>query len=126
MTYKDDRFVIILKTGKRYELDMATNALTEASIPYYTQEDDSSGVRLAMPISTSMEPGMWWTIFVPEEAVSRAREVIERLPFETKTNPDIWDFGPSKKVKRGFTIYTWIILTLLLILLIKFLFDLLK
>ncbi len=126
MTHKDDRFVIILKTGKRYELDMAINALTEATIPYYTQEDGSSGVRLAMPISTSMGPGIWWTIFVPEKAVSRAQEVIERLPFETKTNPDIWDFGPAKKVKRGFKIYTWVILIVLLIALVKFLFDLSK
>ncbi|HAM53028.1 MAG TPA: hypothetical protein DCP92_20875 [Nitrospiraceae bacterium] len=124
MTSTDDNFVIVLKTGKRYELEMATNALTEANIPYYMQEDTSSGVRLAMPISTAMGPGLWWTLFVPERLVSKAQEVLEQLPFEVKTNPDIWDFGPSEETKQGFKFYAWLMLIAVLVAFIKFLFDL--
>ncbi len=124
MTSTNDNFVIILKTGKRYDLDMAVNALTEANIPHYTQEDDSSGVRLAMPISTAMGPGLWWTLFVPERFAGKARDVLEQLPFEIKTNPDIWDFNPSEKVRSGLKIYSWIMLIFVLGLFIKFIYDL--
>ena len=46
MTSTDDKFVIVLKTGKKYELGMATTAFAEANIPHYAQEKNSSGVDL--------------------------------------------------------------------------------
>jgi hypothetical protein len=126
MIDKKTKFVCIMKTGKLYELDMAMNALTEKKIPFYKEEVSSSGLRFAMSFQPSMGPGTWYAIIVPEVAVNEARNILEGLPLEVSTNPDIWHFGASKKARTGWRIYAWIILIITFLFLIKYLYDLLK
>jgi len=107
-----DSFVIVMKTGKLYELEMAKNELENAGVPFFVQQDSSSGLTLAMPLAPTMGPGIWYSVHVPQEFTAEAERVLEALPFETKTNPDVWDFGPTDKTKRLWKLY--IIVTLLI------------
>jgi hypothetical protein len=59
-----NKFVCVLKTGKLFEHDLASNALTEHGIPFHKQLETSSGLRLAMPFQPSMGPGTWYNILV--------------------------------------------------------------
>ena len=130
MKNNNTKFVCILETGKLYELDMAANALAEKKIPFYREEVSSSGLHFAMPFQPSMGPGTWFAIIVPEIAVNEARNVLEGLPLEISTKPDIWHFGASKKDRAGWRIYARITLIgtflLLVIILIQYIYDLLK
>ena len=105
---------------------MAANALAEKKIPFYRESVSSSGLRFAMPFQPSMGPGTWFAIIVPEVAVNEARNVLEGLPFEISNKPDIWHFGASQKARSRWRIYAWITLIITLLLLIKYLYDLLK
>jgi hypothetical protein len=113
--------VCILKTGKLYEHDIAANALEENAIPFYKQMETSSGLRLAMPFQPAMGPGTYYNILVPRPIAGEAIKVLEQLPIDMTTEPDIWHFGASEKVKRGWKIYIWLVLILsLLVFLIDF------
>ncbi len=115
-------YTVVFKTGKLIELDMASDALEAAGIPFYRQEESLSGIRQAMPAFPTALPGTWWSILVPVPFQSQAIEVLEGLPFERKTDPEIWDFNPPHDVKRGFQaaviaalifVMAWFILTIL-------------
>jgi hypothetical protein len=105
---------------------MAANSLRENEIPFYRQQETSGGLRLAMPFQPAMGPGTWYSILVPEEVVDEARRILNELPIEVNNNPDVWHFGPSEKVKRGWSIYIWISLILSCIFLVFYLMGLLN
>ena len=104
-----------MRTGQLVHLDWASNALEEAGIPYQRREETSGGLRLAMPVAPATGPGNWWAIIVPESSVAQAREVLQRLPLEQSTTPGVWDFQPSRKVQRGWQIYAWVVLGLMIL-----------
>lgn len=120
MSASKTKHVIVFKTGKLYELDLATEALKENNIPFYRQSESSSGLRFAMPAQPTMGPGTWYSILVPEIAVEDAKAILAELPFEISTNPDLWDFGPDVNVKKGWKIYGYFILAISIILLIAY------
>ena len=84
-----------MRTGHLYKLDMADAALNEADIPHFLREELVSGMRVAMPVAPSMEPGTWWAILVPEERAEDARSILSELPFEHTTTPGVWDSQPK-------------------------------
>lgn len=115
MSVERTNFVPVLRTGHLVHLDWASNALDEAGVPYLRREESSGGIRLAMPVVPSVGPGTWWTILVPEESVPRAREILNSLPFEQTTMPDVWSFQPRPAVKLGWQIYAGISLGFIVI-----------
>ena len=102
--------VVVFRTGQVWQMDMAVNALKEARLAYFSQEENASGLRLAMPVAPTPGPGVCWSLLVPESAVEDAKRVLSELPFEIKTNPDAWDFKPEEAVKK--TWRTWIVVWL--------------
>jgi hypothetical protein len=104
--------VAVFRTGQLWQIDMAVNALKEAHIPYFTQEETAGGVRLAMPVMPTPGPGVWWSLFVSESEVEETRRVLSNLPFDIKTNPDAWDFTPAPEVKQVWK--TFIVIGLIL------------
>lgn len=126
MSASKTKHVIVFKTGKLYELDMASEALKEKNIPFYRQSESSSGIRTAMPAQPTMGPGTWYSILVPEIAVEDAKAILAELPFEVGTNPDIWHFGPDEKVKKGWKIYGYFILAITILLAIAYVIMVLR
>ena len=53
-------FICVLKTGKTHEHYMAANALKDEGIPFYKEQETSSGLRLAMPFQSTMGPGTFF------------------------------------------------------------------
>jgi hypothetical protein len=49
MKTEDTNYVVVFRTGKPEELDMAKEALAEANIPYYAQHETFVGLIEAMP-----------------------------------------------------------------------------
>lgn len=105
-------YTVVFKTGKLYELDMASNALQDEGIPFFKETESSSGVRLAMSFQPSMGPGTWYSILIPDQLVDEAKSVLSKLPFEIGTEPEVWHFGSSEKQKRWWKIFVWFILIL--------------
>jgi hypothetical protein len=87
-----------------------TNAFRDREIPYYRQEQLASGLRLAFPAWPAPGPGVWWAVYVPEQTAEEARKLLSELPIAVTTEPDIWHFGPSERVKKGWRLAIWIIL----------------
>lgn len=115
-------FVVVFRTGKLVELDSAVNVLKEAGIPHFMREETSGGLRMAMSATPAMGPGAWYSLLVPERSLRLAKDILSQLPFEIRTDPGVWDFGPEKGVKSGWKIYLAISLLIgLIVLLLGFL-----
>ena len=106
-TEDNTKFVCVLKTGKLFEHDIASNALKDREIPFYKQLETSSGLRLAMPFQPSMGPGTWYNILVHPKYVDEARKILNDLPIDSSNDPDIWHFGPKERIKRAWKIFIW-------------------
>jgi hypothetical protein len=102
-------FVVVFKTGKLVEIDAAVTALEEKGIPYFMREETSGGLRLAMPAAPAMGPGTWYSILVPKQSRNVAKKVLKQLPFEIKTKPGVWDFGPRHRIK-----FLWILFLIII------------
>ena len=118
MDNNQTNFICVLKTGKTHEHDMAANALKDKGVPFYKEQETSSGLRLAMPFQSTMGPGTFFSILVPEKALDNARNILNELPIDVTTDPDLWHFSPNKKAKRFWIIFIWISLGIALLFLI--------
>ncbi len=117
-----EKEIIIFKTGKVYELDLASNALKEANIPHYTQQENSAGAKFAMPANPVAGPGIWYSIIVSDVAENEVKRIVNALPIEIKTNPSVWSFSPKDRIKNLWKIFAISIIAIyILILLIDFL-----
>jgi hypothetical protein len=128
MKLKMNDKVCVLKTGRLYEFDMAVVALKKQGIPFYNETESSSGLRLAMPMQPSVDPGTFYSILVPSRFVETAKQTIEELPFEVTTNPGVWDFLPDKhkKLKKYWKVYSWICVIILLFSLVQALVEIVQ
>jgi hypothetical protein len=100
---------IILKTGRIYEFEMACNALKEAGIPFFKQEEDYCGVKEAY-YQPAMGPGIFFNLLVATPIKEEALKVISELPIEITQEPDFWHYGANEKSKRNWKIYALVIL----------------
>ena len=90
------RLATVFVTGKIIQFDMAVDALKQARVPFQTQEETGTGMKLSMPVVPTPGPGTFWSILVPEKVMPDARQVLSDLPFPITTNPGPWDFLPSR------------------------------
>ena len=102
--------IVIFKTGQLYELDMASNLLSENGIPFYKENVNSAGLRLAMPFQPIMGPGEWYSILVHKDIAENTKELLSTLPFEITTEPSIWDFNENLKSKKRWKFFILILL----------------
>jgi hypothetical protein len=65
-TSEDVEFVVVLRTGRIWEVEMVADAFKKAKIPCYQRLETSSGLQLAKEIPQAMGPGDWWAFFVPK------------------------------------------------------------
>ncbi|PCJ52303.1 MAG: hypothetical protein COA73_16325 [Candidatus Hydrogenedentota bacterium] len=112
------KYILLLKTGKLFEHDMAINTLKEAGIPYREKDIRVGGINFIKGLAPG--PGHWWAIEVPETIYEEAIKVIEQLPMERQIHPDVWGFGPKEQVKRYWKILaicflTWSLLWFLIV-----------
>ena len=114
--------VIILKTGRLHEFELACNALKDSGIPHYKQEENISGLKTAM-YTPAMGPGTFWNLLVPVSEKLNAEKILSELPIEVTKQPSIWHFGANEEAKKGWRIFAIFILTLSVLLLVV---DLLK
>jgi hypothetical protein len=96
--------IVVLRTGKVYEFDLVLNQLDSEGIPTFTQNQTSSGMRLATPATLTGDAGSWWTIGVPEEYEDQAKEIILELGFGEKTDPEVLDFA-NPELRKNMRIF---------------------
>ena len=123
---EDAEFVVVMRTGRIWEVELVADAFKKARIPCYQQLETSSGLRFAKEIPMSMGPGEWWAFYVPGKLKERAESVLGRLPIEVTVNPDVWHFGPPEQGKKFFKSYAIICLVTLAIGLILFIIGLFR
>jgi hypothetical protein len=111
--------VVIFRTGKVWEFDMARDALKQHNIPFFGQTDNVSGVRTAVDAMPTPGPGAFWSILVPEQAAHRAQQILRQCRLDVEKKPLIWDFNPApegKKFWKSYATFTLIIGIVFLIL----------
>lgn len=101
--------VVILKTGRLHELELASNTLKEAGILHYKQEENITGLKTAM-FAPVMGPGNFWNLLVPKSEKSSAEKILAQLPIDKTANPNIGHFSDNIKIKRSWKILCFIIL----------------
>jgi hypothetical protein len=121
-----NNFVVIFRTGKPYEFEMAKDVLEENNIPYYTQYYSYTGLRFATPLVRTPGLGSFWDVLVPSNKIEEARAILSELPFEVGFASDPWHFGPTKTVKKFWKIYLLILTVFIVIGLILGLIDVIK
>ena len=100
--------VLILQTGRLHEFELACNALTEASIPFFKQKE-VSGVKTAI-IAPAAGPGIFWNLLVPAPMKADAEKILKELPIDITTEPDFWHFGGKPYAKKLWKILALIFL----------------
>jgi hypothetical protein len=103
--------VVILKTGRIHELELACNALKDSGIPHFRQDENISGLKTAM-YTPAMGPGTFWNLLVPISEKSNADKILSELPIEVTEKPGIWHFSANKKAKKVWRILTIAILSI--------------
>jgi len=98
-------FIVVMRTGRIWEVEMVENAFKKAKIPHFQQSESSSGLVLAKQLAPSMGPGEWWSFSVPKTFLEKAKEVLASLPIDVTINPDIWHFNPPEEGKWFFKKY---------------------
>jgi hypothetical protein len=66
-------------------VDLLRGALESAGLHPFTREETFAGLKLALPVMPTAQPGIQFVLLVPSDEVTRAREVIAQLPFDTQT-----------------------------------------
>jgi hypothetical protein len=99
MPAQEPEFPKVFSTGNRLQFDWVCGALHDAGIPYFSQECNVGGLRLAQPAFPTAQPGVSWSIYVPNTMAAQARDLIETLPFDKKDDPGFWDFSPYPEMK---------------------------
>jgi hypothetical protein len=89
---------LILKTGRLYEANMLADALTQQGVPFYRREESFSGVQFAMPAFPAQMPGVFFSVYVPEEAAEDARSVLAELPIDAAAL-NVWSSNPKPWAK---------------------------
>jgi hypothetical protein len=102
--------VEVFQTGRLWEVELVANELDKEGIPFYQQEQTSSGLRLAKPFAPAMAPGVWWLIYVPQKSQERVDAIISGLPIEVTKNPGVWHYNASGKPSGWFRWYYIVIL----------------
>lgn len=115
-----DRFVVVYRTGKLQELEMARVALQEARIPCYSQEEHLGRLKLAMPVTTAQGPGVWWSIHVSESSFEAAKQILQELPIDYQLYPKFWAHAPSAKTKNGYKLYAGIMVVVTMAMLLYY------
>lgn len=76
---EDTNYVLVFRSGKLDEIEMATEALQEAHLPYCTQKETPNCLIEATPEL----PAPWlacWLICVPQNVESQAQKILSALP----------------------------------------------
>ena len=110
---ENTQFIIILRTGKVMDFDMASNTLKEARILVQCNQVSDTGVRLVVPATPTPAPGVWYTIAVPRMCLEEATELLQELPIELTTNPSTWHSNSSPEFKGAWRIYSAIIIAII-------------
>jgi hypothetical protein len=114
----DKNYVLVFRSGKLDEIEMATKALQEAHVPYCIQKETPNCLIEATPEL----PAPWlacWVIRVPQEAEGQAQKILAALPLEMRTSPAASGLRPFAKVKSGWRAFAIGMLLVMLVWLIK-------
>ena len=125
-TNENANFVEVFRTGRTWEVEMVANELQNRGIPFYQQEQTSSGLRFAKPLATAMGPSVWWLIYAPEKSQEQVEAVISDLPIEVTKNPGVWHYNASGKPSKWFRWYYLVILVFITAYIINGLIDLVE
>ena len=68
--------LVVFRTTKQWEFDVAKDALSQNQIPFYSQTENFAGMPTSIAAAPSQAPGSYWFILVPQNAWDRAREVL--------------------------------------------------
>lgn len=94
------RGACILRTARLWDADMACNHLDESGIAYYRRQETSSGLEFAMPVAAVSAPGVWFTVWVPNEEAEAAREALGELRIELDREPEVVDRATAPANRR--------------------------
>jgi hypothetical protein len=119
-------FLVVLCTGQLMKFDMAVAAFKGAGIAHQVRAETSTGLRLAMPVAAGPGPGAFFSVLVPADAESQAKQVLSELPFEATTNPGAWDFAPQPTVKGWGKVVVVILVGLLAWFIIHWVIEILR
>ncbi len=103
----DLEYVVVLRTGRLWEVEMVANAFKKGQIPHYQRLQTSGGLELAMPVMPSMEPGQWYCFYVPKKLQKKAGKILASLPIDATTDPGVWHFNPPESGKALFKTYAY-------------------
>jgi hypothetical protein len=110
--------VVVFRTGKVWEFDIARDALRHQDIPFFAQADNVSGVRTAVDVMPTPGPGVFWSLLVPQRSALRAQKILRQCHLDVENTPLIWDFNPVPEGKTFWKLYAGFVLMISILVLI--------
>ena len=89
-------FVVVLKTGRLYEWDLAKGLLDNEGIPSHGQEHSIGGLVTAIEGAPAPGPGVSFALLVPEQQALRAAALLEAAGLSPGTEPALSLDGMSR------------------------------
>jgi hypothetical protein len=97
----------LLRTPHFYEADLLIDSLSKASIPYYRDVENFSGISQAVAMPWGGGPGIVFRVVVPGALQKRAQAILDNLPIIQDPNPPFWGFNSSGFAKTWVKIGAW-------------------
>jgi hypothetical protein len=116
----------VYRSNYLHEADLVANELEERGIAFYRAEEGPPGVRWAMPLSPSWEPGTCYLVIVPAGHAKRAKELVKRLPVSQDAYPGVWRPEMTDADKQFWRFWAWISLAGLAVAIISALISALR
>ncbi len=108
--------VVVYRTGLLHEVDIVSEALKRARIPYFRRVETIGGLSAIVPVNPApgQMPGSLFAVAVPGQWVDRAERFIATLPVSQEVRASHQMPG----VKEMFKGWTWIFVAAILLALI--------
>ena len=102
--------VVVLKTGRVDEWNLAKSLLEAEGIPSCGQEHSVAGLVTAMQGAPTPGPGVSFALLVSEETALKAAEFLDAAGLSPGTEPDMFHYGSDPRMRA---VARWVVLAVL-------------
>ena len=105
------KFIEIFRHQQPYVAEMVIETLRKSNIPCYLQQGSITGM-LVSPVAPTAAPGVEYVVFVPEEKIDEAKDVVDSIPIDKELLNIKWRKSKDPKHKRKLLLFWFLLLGL--------------
>lgn len=104
---RSDEDVMVLRTGKLVEADYLASIFEQEEVPFYRRQETITGIGYTTPLVPTGGPGVFFTLWVPPEVETQARQIMSDLQIVSDPTAANWDVGGDAKSRQAVAWWVW-------------------